>query len=614
MTERSGAPIRSRLLSVGITGFRSLRTMQELRVEPDVTVLAGRNNVGKTAILHALTLPTTDRPGRDEAAFRLKMKWSIAGDELRSALQVKAWSVGPVTALLRSGEGFELEYEVQPLQDPAALPAASQEVLEDSVIVVGGTPSLQVSAAHINGNLLSFVRKHGRSRGSGHGTFTWGDETNPILHAVADLPGRVFRLCTDLFASFFYVGPRRTIAPLVMLQNASALAPDGANLTNVLADLYNNQRHTIYPKIEDFIRAAFPEILHIDVRLRQTTPSPTAEVYVIYPGQPTDAVPLEHCGTGIEQLLILAAAILGSSTRRVFLIDEPHAFLHPHAERCLLRLMRGHPEHQYIVATHSALFLRTAQLRRERLVKRDASGTVIKSFDAEPELLTEMGVTANDVWSSDAILWVEGPTEVGIYEVLGDHNPDLMEGVRVKSLPDFSRATRSTPREIRRVIALVRAVGDALSTFGVRTHFLFDPLDLPEGRKKMIVNGSGGTATFQGCPEVENLLLHAGSVTTVLNRRRRNLSLQPVPEEAVSRRMDQLLSRLENTDLYPSGATGPNRETVRGLQLLRAVFQSFDDLGYDRVRDGRAIATEVIAAAPQRLVPLEAAVEALKAV
>lgn len=611
MPAGADTPVRTRLVSVSLRGFRSISNTQELLVEPDLTVLAGRNNVGKTAFLHALTLPTMERPGWDQAAFNMDMRWTIPGDELRSALQAQAWSTPGVTERFRTDATFELGCTIQPLQNPQALTPAGQAVPGDSHIIVEGRPfPFQVSSVRIGEGFLRFERKR-RSPTEQFGTFTWADGTDPALYAVPNLPQWAFMFCVKLFTSVFYLGPRRTGSPRVPLQSADALSSDGANLTNLLADLYINRRRTIYPLVEEFIRQAFPEILHVDIHVTQQA-VPTAEAFVVYPGSADEGIPLEHCGTGVEQLLMLGAAILSTGTPRVFLIDEPHAFLHPHAERSLLKLMRAHPEHQYIVATHSSIFLRAAQLARIRLLKRDQGHTVVNTFSQEAEIFAEIGLTADDVWSSEAILWVEGPTEVGLYEVLGDEDPRLLEDIRVKAMPDYMRAARSKPKEMERITALIRAVSDALSPFGVRVRFLFDPDELNEERKRAVVDRSGGTVTFQPFREVENLLLYTPSLTVVINARRSVSDLPPVSEEAVSRRLDDLLTRVGNRDLYPSASDVPNRVTVRGSRLLHALFMEFDGLEYEKVRDGRAIAVEILSAAPEILAPLRGAATALR--
>lgn len=602
-------PSGTRLVSVRLTGFRSFRATQELPLAPSVTILAGRNNVGKTAFLHALTLPSVTRPGVAPATFALEMKWLIAGDELRTALAVQSWSAGPTTEPLRTANTVELTCDVRHPQDPRTLPHTPQAVPGDSILPRG---HFEISAVQIDGGRLTLVRKGTANRQQPQGTFTWEDGTDPSLYAVSGLPGHVFNFCQQLFASFIYVGPRRTGSPRVPLASAAPLSADGANLTNVLAHLYNNERRTTWPLIEQFITEAFPEISHVETHLIEGNP-PQAEAYIIYAGSPADEVPLEHCGTGIEQLLMLGAAILSSSSRRVFLIDEPHAFLHPHAERTLLRLMRAHPEHQYVVATHSSIFLRSVGLPQVLLVERTEQGSRIQRLDDERQLLDEIGLTANDVWSSEGILWVEGPTEVAIYQTLGRSDPELLEGVIVREMPEPVRAARAKPRAVAQLVETVKAVSEALSPFGVRARFLFDSDETAESRGAAVVRASNGVVMFEPCREVENLLLHAVSISRVLNRRRAARGLAPVPEEAVAARLDDLVGDTGNTLLYPAGVGAPDATKIRGSRVLRELFESWDNLVYDKVRDGRAIGAEVMTQAPEKLQPLRDAVMAVRA-
>src|SRR5262249_32310445 len=131
-------------------------------------------------------------------------------------------------------------------------------------------------------------------------------------------------------------------------------------------------------------------------------------------------VPLKHCGTGIEQLLIVATGVLSEPHPCVFLIDEPHAHLHPFAERELLRFIDRHRHHQYIVATHSGVFLNSVRLSQARLVYQEGARTRISAIQRAMQVLAELGFTAADLWSHDVLVWVEGPTEVAIISRLLD--------------------------------------------------------------------------------------------------------------------------------------------------------------------------------------------------
>jgi predicted ATPase len=121
---------------------------------------------------------------------------------------------------------------------------------------------------------------------------------------------------------------------------------------------------------------------------------PTAVISLVYGGAESDlTAPLQDCDTGIEQMFMIATAILTAKNPKLFLIDEPHAFLHPAAERYLLRLMQEHLEHQYVVATHSPVFLNSLPLHSTRLITISGAGSQINSVQEATEILESGGNT-----------------------------------------------------------------------------------------------------------------------------------------------------------------------------------------------------------------------------
>jgi AAA ATPase domain len=69
-----------RLTRFSITGFRSYQTSQVLDIDSNITILAGRNNVGKTAILRALRLPVETVPGVLNG-FQAKYVWTASRED-----------------------------------------------------------------------------------------------------------------------------------------------------------------------------------------------------------------------------------------------------------------------------------------------------------------------------------------------------------------------------------------------------------------------------------------------------------------------------------------------------------------------------------------------------
>lgn len=133
-------------------------------------------------------------------------------------------------------------------------------------------------------------------------------------------------------------------------------------------------------------------------------------------------ISLDDAGTGVGQTLHLVTSVLCLPPGRIFLIDEPHAFLHPAVERLLVDFLREHDEHWYVCATHSPVFINAAEPEHSWLVTRDEDGTHLRSIFNErlsrKHVLQELGIHPGDVAFAERVLFVEGPTEERVFPIL----------------------------------------------------------------------------------------------------------------------------------------------------------------------------------------------------
>lgn len=597
------------LRSISVGGFRSIRAPQEIALSSTLTVLVGRNNVGKSAYLQAMAPLYGDRAGTVPSSYKTSMTWTLDASTLNQYIQPGTWYVAGISEALRQAQTIDLDFEIETLRPAPELRTTDRESPTDSHFRTSQGLDLQVSAARLGPHIVSFERRARRVPNSG--TFTWADGTNASLYPVSELPAKVLALCQALIRSIFYVGPLRSPAPRAQLNATPQLAPDGTNLTNVLADLYNNQRRTVYPLVESFIREAFPEVGHVDIELRHGVP-PTVEVILEYPGVPRDRVPLQYCGTGIEQALMLAVAILATPDVQVLLIDEPHAYLHPSAERVLLRLITGHPEKQYVIATHSPGFISAARSHSLHLVRRGPRGTETITPTEQVDILTELGVTAADVWANDAILFVEGPTELAIFDTIRNHSPERLDGIGVRQMPEQVRSARSRPAELDRLLKLFETVAMALLPFDVKASVLFDADGLAPHVQEEVVSRARIPVYYLPCCEIENLLLCPEAVAHLINIKREALGLDPIHDREVADQLDSVLAQIGDTALYPTGTTPNPRLAVKGSVALERLFDAFQHLRYHKVQDGAKLAHFVLDRSPDQLGPLLAPIDALR--
>jgi predicted ATPase len=594
-----------RLKRVSLRGFRSYTTQQTIDFEPDVTILAGRNNVGKSALLAVLRNPGVIPP--TDLGYE-SLAWIISREELAERL-TRGHNSDVVLRHLDDGVDFFIETTFR----PSHLLAAELQNLPNERHFPGAGPdgavgSLRLTELTIPTTSLTLRQYRDNTRG---GSRLWwanaplntaqGDDERVAALAL----GELWNLVSVSLSGAYYIHPRMPGSAAMQWQTTLDLAPDGSNLTNVVGTIFTEYRYTLWPEFESFIRDAFPEIRRIDVTFGGGPI--TAEIVIRY-GEDDDAlkVPLSQCGTGVELLMTFATAILTSRKSRLMLIDEPHAFLHPHAERKLIGFMGKHAEHQYVIATHSAAFLTAYPLTHARLLTIGPTGSVVANAQSASEILSELGVTASALWSHDAILWVEGPSEEAVCEVI---NADRTVGagidpVLVKQMPPLAFQAAEGARAAHSVVDFSTAIAELLLPLRSRYIFLFDSDERSAALKQSIEERTQGHARFLNVRELENLLMDPPAIQRVLQYHAARLNLESPTSQQVEESLQQLLGHTGDERLYPHGTERADSDRIVGSEVLDRIWWQWLSSSYDKVRDGALLASATLTTNPGRLRPL----------
>jgi hypothetical protein len=380
----------------------------------------------------------------------------------------------------------------------------------------------------------------------------------------------------------------------------SILSPDAANLPEVLNILQGDTSR--FKRFNSYIAKVFPQIFQVTVR-----PSPNRESdleIVVWNEDPemerSDlAVPLVECGTGISQVLAILYVVLTADIPKVIIIDEPNSFLHPGAAKKLIEIFKEHPQHQFIISTHSPSTLAASNPKTIHVVRIKDAESSIETIDLtetnnQQAYLAEIGVKLSDVFGADNILWVEGKTE----EICFPKIVEKMSGVSlmgttiaaVVNTGDFYK--KRNPELIFSVYEkLCKGKGLLPPAIG----FVFDSEKLSSKEKQDLKRRSNDKVIFLPRRMFENYLLNAKAISQLLDTElgEFDLSEQVIIDWLAQNKWDRqyLDQRLAKDKTENEWLVG-----VDGAKLLKNLLSDLTNgkLAFDKIKHSVFLCTWII--------------------
>lgn len=601
--------------SVRLRNFGSFIDSEQFTIRPGLNSFIGVNNAGKTALLFALASFSTSAKAK-QLGYPYGNVWEFLKRYKRADIDPLMEIEFPIT-----GRRNEILASLWGLKSQPTLPVPDRESLlfrwvlgnDDLGLVdirsfehekgrVVESELLRLVNDPINSDeIKAVVADHpfGLTPPDGAVQLPAFDVT--LLASRSDLrpfkfnktPNQLSSLWPELFQSVVLLSTHRNPPTRGQLIHTIALDPVASNLPQVLAtiqlttpELENGRQ--LFDAIQNELKLLFPEFKSIRTEIVAERNPPEMEVKLdLTTG---GSVPLSHSGTGVQQVLALLTGAFVSKEQSLFLLDEPHSYLHPAAERGLIKLLdrlgrdRGH---YFCVATHSPIF---ASHNRKQLfavrMNRD-EGSKVRSLRNAADILDTIGISNPDLFTYSRVVFVEGPSDekvvTAVSQLILD---DAMEyRLKIQRLGGDGILKNRSRAEFIDLLCKTNA-----AEVHVPIRFVLDSNDWnDEVRNKLssLRDSEGGQVIyFLKLQEIENYLLHEEAIVFALDQRLANRNMSHLKPDVVEIR--KIIG---------------SHYGEKGSDVLTAIFLQYE-CDYSKNKDVEHLLSFILSRAPQHLQPL----------
>jgi predicted ATPase len=589
-----------KLIGVEFDDYASF-SKQFVRLDQQINLIVGRNNSGKTALLRGVSLINAVRGSGFVAApdpvqyarntqfndvvirlvFRLDNETArhfVEHDAIHYYVDDQHALLSIELAVVRGGGCYFGDANV--IYGESAVPVFTRQ-----------NQRLDVNLLRTGGNYVPRIQV------GFHGIYNRPNNLS-YFQPVPDF----IEVALKSLARVFLVEAHRTPKSEIALTPEANLNPDGSNLANFLHSLNSSRERDKFLEIERFVTTVFPEFSRVNPA--ELAPNGASVSITLTERGSNTTVPLTQCGTGVEQLLCLAAFVItgGKTSSRetlMFLLDEPHSYLHPDAERQLLAFLNAHPEHAYVVATHSPILVNSVSASAITYIERSRNTDVRSSTERiASDVMESLGYKNSDFLFHNRLIFVEGESDQLIVPILlnkrGSERLELaatgfpiIYGVPGAGRPGTHR------KNVRGLQETILRCEKLLAQFGraeVPHFFLLDG-DFTDEERALLehLEERGITVRFLKRFELENYLLVPSVIATVINR---ELSVSGSNETATEENVEAEVARCLGSGevrFFPLGERGEPMRSIKGSILLDEIFQLYG-LAYRKTTDGLMLA------------------------
>lgn len=587
-----------RIGELQIENYKCIRSL-EVRLSHGFNVIVGQNNAGKTAFAEAVSLQFKDNPHKSLKTLPNRGPLPDQNSRVNVSFELES---GELMAL------FKNSLPTFHVAIPSSLDAQAAERAFLDAISAKNT----LECSFQSGNRLSArLREYGHVTGSQYlGFQIKHDDARPISTGVFSgtveyFAPQIARILKERI--YLFKAERFNVAESNIGVNTTLL-PDASNLPEVLL-LLQSSNPSRFKRLNEYVITIFPEIKDITIPPISIN---RARILVWSIDSKTErddlAIPLSESGTGIGQVLAMLYVVVTSDYPRTIIIDEPQSFLHPGAIRKLFEILKQHPQHQYIVTTHSPTVVTASDPRALLLLRKNESESTAEEIDARENqklrfFLSEIGATLSDVFGADNILWVEGGTEEQCFPLIVSRI--LKRTLSGTSIVGVMHTGDFESKHRRMIIEIYTRLSRGRGLLPPAIGFIFDREGRSQKEQEDLISQSKGVVRFTKRRMYENYLLNPNALASVMSNiegfRDREITVKEIQE---------WLDRNRWRTSYFGRATRPEDRTdelwlkdVHGAKVLEDIFKELSEnrINFDKIEYGVALTEWIIDNSPEDL-------------
>lgn len=434
-----------KLVRLQIENFKSLKSI-DIPFGDSISVLIGKNNVGKSSILDVFEFVKEGARGaqaavttRAETLFQLtsfgyppkecKLHFTFGvPDVLREELLRAFEAQRPgqarfsIAELAESGFLRTLDHSIVIGNSFCETTWTRSPTGESHLTLIThfSKPKEEMSIQSLPWNLVWLLEKESKPNLSLMASgwhYAPGNPPHFLYGHRPEIGAGITQCLRSFFESLYHVNPNRKPTAAQGVGEVDRIDADGTNLVQVLHTLHNNKK-LIFNKIEANLKALVDGVDSVSTPISAATT--TIRIFQDLGLESPQPFTLKQVSSGTQQILILLTQLTIQPVNTLFLIEEMENLLHPAAQRELFSILRDFANKLTIVlSTHSPVIASEARQHSLFLVKKVRGfSTAIQFSEAiAQEVVEEMGIRPSYAFESDRVTFVEGKFDERVFRV-----------------------------------------------------------------------------------------------------------------------------------------------------------------------------------------------------